>query len=67
MWTDEVEQWFFQLKKLLRVEPVLVLSLLPDFDKLFEVECDASLVRVGAVLSHAGHPVAYFSEKLVVQ
>ena len=60
-WTKEATTSFEQLKKRVTEAPILTL---PDFDKLFTVECDAFGVAIGGVLSQEGRPVAFFSEKL---
>ncbi|PKU66055.1 hypothetical protein MA16_Dca017376 [Dendrobium catenatum] len=61
VWSKEAQQSFDALKLHLSSAPTLVL---PNFSQAFEVECDASNLGVGAVLTQGGHPVAYFSEKL---
>lgn len=61
IWGDAQEVAFCTLKDKLTHAPVLQL---PDFTKIFELECDASGIGLGAVLLQEGKPVAYFSEKL---
>jgi hypothetical protein len=60
-WGTAQEQAFETLKEKLTHAPLLQLS---GFGKTFELECDASGLRIGGVLLQGGKPVAYFSEKL---
>jgi hypothetical protein len=61
VWGNTQEEAFMILKDKLTHAPLLQL---PDFHKMFELECDASGIGLGGVLLQEGKPVAYFSEKL---
>ncbi|WVZ88384.1 hypothetical protein U9M48_034911 [Paspalum notatum var. saurae] len=57
-WDDESRAAFQALKGALTTGPVLQM---PDFDKPFTVDCDASGVGFGAVLHQGAGPLAFFS------
>jgi hypothetical protein len=57
-WDDAAAAAFTALKA--AITSALVLAM-PDFAKLFNVECDASTLGFGGVLIQEGHPVAFFS------
>ena len=48
---------FDELKKCLISAPLLIL---PDFNKQFKIECDASGIGIGGVLMQENKPVEYF-------
>jgi hypothetical protein len=60
-WGSDQANAFATLKERLCSTPVLALS---DFNKTFEIECDASRIRIGAVLMQDRQPIAFFNEKL---
>ena len=61
-WTDAIEKAFIKLKQAITSAPVLAL---PNFTQPFVLETDASGIGIGVLLSQNGHPIAYFSKKLV--
>ena len=61
IWGPNQQQALDMLKSKLTQAPLLQL---PNFDKMFELECDASGLGIGGVLLQGGKPIAFFSEKL---
>jgi hypothetical protein len=53
-WESAQQQAFDALKSKLTQAPLLQL---PDFDKTFELECDATSIGIGGVLIQGGKPV----------
>jgi hypothetical protein len=60
-WGPAQQQAFDALKSKLTQAPLLQL---PNFEKTFELECDASGISIGGVLIQGGKHVAFFSKKL---
>ena len=60
-WTSSATSAFEDIKRTITEAPVLQI---PNFDKVFEVACDASHVGIGGVPSQERHPITFFSEKL---
>jgi hypothetical protein len=60
-WSEDYEEAFLTLKKLLTTAPVLAQ---PNIEKPFDVYCDASGTDIGGVLMKDGHVIAYASRQL---
>ncbi len=57
------QQVFDNVKATITKEVVLVY---PDFTKPFEINTDASIMQLGAVITQGNRPIAFFSRKLSV-
>jgi hypothetical protein len=60
-WGEAQQKAFEELKTKLTTTPVLALL---DFDKTFEIECDANGIGIRGVLMQERRPIAYLCEKL---
>jgi microcompartment protein CcmK/EutM len=60
-WSQECEETFLTLKKLLIIAPVLAQ---PNIEESFDVYCDASGTGIGGVLMQDGRVIAYASCQL---
>ncbi|XP_021717906.1 uncharacterized protein LOC110685687 [Chenopodium quinoa] len=60
-WSNQAQKAFEDLKSALVSAPVLAI---PNFEKQFILETDASKTRIGAVLMQEGNPLAYINRSL---
>jgi hypothetical protein len=60
-WSPKAKEAFLKLKAAVSQAPVLAL---PNFEKPFLIECDASGLGIGAVLMQSNRPITFLSKAL---
>ena len=60
-WKDEHQNCFDATKRVIWRE---VLLAYPEFNATFEIHTDASKLKIGAVLSPKGKPIAFYLQKI---
>ena len=60
-WKDEHQKCFDAIKRVIGRELLLGY---PDFNAPFEIHTDASKLKIGAVISQKGKPIAFYSIKM---
>ena len=60
-WTEEAQVSFDQMKKVMRIFPILAV---PNFSQPFLLECDTFKEGIGAIMMQNCHPIAFESRKL---
>ena len=60
-WIATTTKSFEDLKRRIIAQPILAL---PNFNKVFQVDCDESGAAIGSILCEEGKPIAFFSENL---
>ena len=60
-WKDEHQKCFDAIKRVIERE---VLLAYPDFNAPFEIHTDAQKLKMGAVISQKGKPIAFYARKM---
>ena len=60
-WTQVKQNYFDEIKRIMAHDNLLTY---PDFNETFKIRTNASAFQSGAVISHKGKHIAFYSRKL---